>query len=89
MENLLQSFRDNAISSSTSRFAVDESLTPRKLANRLENLQAILNSESTEDLILSISSAGTLLQEAIAYVDYFERFVKVASEEETKLKARV
>lgn len=89
IENLLQSFRDNSISVSTSRFAVDETLTARKLTNRLENLQTILNSESVESLVLSLSGAGDLLQEASNYIAYFERFVKVASEEETKLRDHV
>lgn len=87
--SLIQNFRDNAITISPSRFAVDEALTPRKLANRLESLQVILTNESIEDLILSLSGAGDLLQEAIAYADFFERFVKVASEEEAKLNERV
>ncbi|MCL4868799.1 MAG: hypothetical protein KJ063_07520 [Anaerolineae bacterium] len=89
IEKLLQSFRDNSISVSTSRFAMNESLTPRKLANRLDSLQGILNSESPEALILSLSGSGELLQESVAYVDYFERFVKVVGEEETKLSERV
>ncbi len=89
IENLLQSFRDNAITISKSRFAFDEALTHRKLSNRLESLQTILNSKSTESLVLSLSGAGELLQEASAYVAYFERFVKVASEKETKLRDRV
>jgi len=89
IDNLLQSFRDNSISVSSSRFAVNEALTPGKLTNRLKSLQAILDSENTEALILSLSGAGELLQESAAYVDYFERFVKVAHEEETKLRDRV
>lgn len=84
--NLLKSFQDNAISVTTSRFAIDEALTPGKLTNRLEKLQTILNSESVESLVLSLSSAGDLLQEASAYVTYFERFVKVTSEKEAQLR---
>ncbi|MBK8989774.1 MAG: ATP-binding protein [Chloroflexi bacterium] len=89
IENLFQSFRDNAISISLSRFSVNEALTPGKLTNRLKSLQAILDSENIEALILSLSGAGELLQESAAYVDYFERFVKVAREEETKLGGHV
>jgi hypothetical protein len=89
IENLLQSFRNNSISVSTSRFAADDTLTPRKLANRLESLQIILNSESLESLILSLSGAGDLLQEAKAYVDYFDGFVKVVNEEGEKLKETI
>jgi hypothetical protein len=89
IEDLLQKFKDHAISVSTSRFTVNEKLTGRKLANRLDGLQNVLKSESSEDLVLSLSGAGDLLQDALAYTDYFEKFVKVAREEGEKLKVSI
>jgi hypothetical protein len=89
IEDLFDSFRNNSIPISAHRFVIDDNLTYRKLANRLEGLQSILNNENVEDLILSLSGAGELLQEAMIYVDYFEQFIRVAKAEKEKLEDRI
>jgi hypothetical protein len=89
IDDLLQKLREHAIPIAISRFTVNENLTGRKLANRLDGLQSVLKSESSEDLVLSLSGAGDLLQDALAYTDCFEKFVKVAREEGEKLKVSI
>lgn len=86
ISTVLGAFRENAIAF---RFTVNESLTYRKLTNRLESLQAVLNSKETEDLALALSGAGELLRETLAYVDYFERFAKLVEQKEENLREKI